>query len=339
MQLDLINNTGVSIFGEQLEGQMNNSKQFDIASAFVTSESIRLIKIFLKKRKNKNVSCRLITGFYQNFNSKEVLEELRDMSNNSKNKFEVRVSANYKFHWKFYNFIHKNKIISYIGSANFTNSGLNNNGELLLKLSIQGNNNSNTYNLNKMFEREWGNSVPIENIPLDGYKQNKQSTTNSTKLDDKIKKVLNNSRKNQTRVTKRLSNKLKSARVVRLDDWLTTKTIKIVNSYSNWNKFMFYSVANKSNFERTINSKFIFLIEYFDRVYRFSIVNIRAHCILKTPEGKYFIAYWKVNRRRITEKRKKFLHDLGINYNSRNFTEMSLSTQKTQKLYEYFRNE
>lgn len=332
MQLDLINNSGPIDFKDEIAEQLKTCNHFSIATAFITKDAIKLLNIFLSENKNNDRTGRLITGFYQCFNSRKDLNELNEMMKVSKGRLIVKISSNERFHWKLYNFLYSNKTISYIGSANFTSSGLTKTGELLAKLTILKSEKFKKNNLEGIFNKEWDRSVELSKIPLKNYKQLIQPKVSANLLDTSIKNILANYRTNKTKKDKETTNGSLSARVVLLKDYLPDRSKKIVlKTNADWKKYYYYPTFSQTTYNLTKKSDFLILIERYNRKFKYYIGLIKDDCILKTKDGKFFIAYKYKHIRQVqeTSSRRNFLEGLGIDYHSHNFSEKSLGVNQT----------
>ena len=341
MRVDLINNSGRKNFVEELEEQMRLSRNFEIATAFITKEAIELIEIFLKQNKNSDRIGRLITGFYHCFNSKEVLQQLQKMAAKSKGRFQVQMSKNLRFHWKYYKFENTNKVISFIGSANFTGSGMNDKGELLTKLLLRKTDRNDKQvieNLSIVFNKEWESSTDILIIPLGKYKQTKHNLNAVETLDPSIRYVLLKDKPIKLKLNQDLS-----ARVIFFNNkYLSDKSMRLISKYkSTWDKdrFEYFCYSIKSDYEAALKANVLFMIEKGNREYRFTIADIEDKYVLQTPDGKYFIAY-KPRRKSKTETEdiRGKLKKIGLDYHSRKFSSKTLGTRQTKEVIELFIN-
>lgn len=332
MKVDLFNNSGLKNFKDELEDQMLNANSFDIATAFITNEAIELINIFLNENKTIHRIGRLITGFYHSFNSQEVLIKLQELARSSNGRLLVNMSKNERFHWKYYNFKCYNEEVSFIGSSNFTGAGMTQKGELVLKISLNNKDKSEKENLKDLFNKEFANSVDIAKVPLEDYEQSKSAKTNSNGLPLSIRNILKSGRE-----IKPIRKEVTSILAVFLSGDFSAKTKKIIKEKkSNWDECHF-ACYGKSDYEASIKSGLIFIIQCYSRKYSFSICEVVDNCQLRTPDGNYFIAYKVVKKiNRETKKLRNELEELGLNYHSRNFKWKSLRNRQTKELFSLF---
>ncbi len=336
MKIDLINNSELVSLKDELEFQMKRAKSFDIATAFISNEAIELINIFLNENKTRLRMGRLITGFYNCFNSQEVLIKLQELAKHSKGRLLVHISRNEWFHWKYYNFETNNQDISFIGSANFTGAGMNDKGELVLKLSLNNRDKSDRKNIKDLFKKEFENSVDITKIPLEDYEQSESAKTNSKGLPPSIRNILLSQEK--TKPNKKAKTQIL---VIKIDGYISNKTEKIIQEKkSEWykNKWDYFCCEGQSDYDASLKIERIFIIWCFNRKYSFSIVEVIGNCQIRTPDGNHFIAYKvikNINKESITLKAK--LEGLGLRYHThKKFKEKTLRNRKTEQLLSLF---
>lgn len=330
MEIDLFNNSGIKTFKAELEDQMLTASSFDIAAAFITEEAIELIQIFLTKNKNKNRIGRLISGFYHCFNSKSILLKLQSLSKKSNGRLLISMSKKEKFHWKYYHFENRTKEVNYIGSANFTTSGMNNAGELILKLSLTIKDNSKKKSLKDLFNKEFANSVDIKKIPLEDYQQTPPSKTNGKGLSKSIKEILKQNAKTTT-------DEIKQIHAILLKGDFNARTKRMIKEKkSNWNDFHF-ACYGQSDYQTSLKADLILIISYYNRRYSFNLAKVVDSCQLKTLDGNYFIAYEnKTTQKNETIRLRNELKNLGLHYRSRGFKEKVLRNRQSKRLLSLF---
>lgn len=331
MRVDIIHNSGIRTLAQELEEQMLTSNHFEIATAFITEEVLELIESFFDKNKSKHKAASLITGLYNCFNSKEVLVALQKLCMKYKGKLEVNISREERFHWKYYYFERTNSSVVYCGSANFTGSGINKPGELVTKLSLSNKDKDISEHFKNTFNKEWNNSIPINSLSFDNYKQNKQSALNTIQLDKSISDLLKNKK-----TTTPVINKNPNIRVVFIPGRVSTKTEKIIfKQRSNWESDDrdFLCFTRKTDYEAALKVSSICVIYKENRNYEFHLGTIMDNDINYTlNEGPYFILY-KINKRRSETKSIRLnIEDIGLNYHSSKFSDKTLGIKQTQGL-------
>jgi len=330
MKVEFLDNSGVQNLKQQLEEQIRTCKSFDFASAFITTEGVDILKSFIKKRSNGN--SRIIISLYQNFNSKEVLSELKTLHLKSKGKLLIHISKNLKFHWKFYCFEKTTTTIAYIGSANFTSSGLSDAGELTTKLSFSHKKKLPTQYLKKLFNKEFENSISIERFPIELYRSSPFKLKQATpKLHPDIRKLLDEKSLEKGDLLPKVA--------ILIGGYLTQTTVKLItNSKSNWdeNGWNYFVCQSKRDYDRYTRSQYMAVIYHFNRKYTFAIHEIKDFTPLKTPDGNYFIAHERVTKtKRESKKLQEQLQELGINYRSRKFNDYILTPKRATILKKY----
>lgn len=327
MKSELISNRGTTNFDAILSEEFKKCKTFDIASAFITEHALTLLGKFAKN-KYKNRQGRILISLYQSFNSKSILTELARISSSNKN-IQVRISRNERFHWKFYQFKYVSKKTVYIGSANFTKEGLTSPGEIISKINVSRADKSRFDLYDAAFNKEWGESVAINKIPLEKYKQ-APPLHNSSRLHPDIKKIL--SAKTEHRKSDAI--KLKRITITRGKvSSLTEKKIK--QSETEWKNYEYFSCVTKSEYDTLRKYNTFLLIEIHNRDYTLSIVQkIDEISEISTPDGKYFIAYKYLRRRRETPSIRDEFESMGINYHSRRFVSKSIGVHQEKRIFE-----
>lgn len=334
MQFNLITNSGVKNLNQELSEQLKIANTVNIAVAFITKEGLDLLKIFLKSNKNKFRHCKLLTGLYHCFNSKEVLFELNEMADKSKGVLEVHLSKTERFHWKYYSFDRMNELVYYIGSANFTKGGLTGNGELQTKLTIGIKDKSIRKDLDEIFNKEWANSEDISVIPLNKYKEI-HLKSNINILDPAIRNLLFKSKK----LPNSNDNHLPGRLVIFRSDLSKTTERLITKHQSHWdqNNWNYFACESEYDYQMFFKTKTIFIISKLLGNYTFEIGEIKDYCKLKTPDGYFFIAYTPRKRpKKENPHRREKLEELGFSYHSRKFCNRNLGIRQSEKILDMF---
>lgn len=331
MKIEFLNNCGVQNLKQQLEEQIKTSTNFNIASAFITAEGVNILQAFLKRRTKG--SSRIIVSLYQCFNSQETLYSLKALHTKSKGKILVHLSKNQHFHWKYYSFEKATTTTAFIGSANFTNSGLSGEGELTTKISFSSKDKLAINNLQKLYNTEFENSISIEKFPIELYKSSSSKLNNATeKLHPDLVNLLKENKIEKGDLIPKLA--------VRISGNLTQATVKLVSkTKSHWDKSQwdYFALQSKREYDKFTVCRYFVIINYYSRRYNFSIHEIKDFTPLKTPDGHYFIAHKQVSKiKRETEKLREQFLSLGISYRSRNFDNYTLSPKKGNILKGFF---
>lgn len=332
MRMDLVTNKGIHTLKEELEINLKECRSFKIASAFITEEGVNLFKGFLSRNKYKARSGRILISLYNGFNSRKTLEQLKNLAIDSNGRIQIHISKDLKFHWKYYQFIHKTKSILFIGSANLTKSGIEEQGELQARIVCSSNEANILSAFEAEYDKEWQNSVDILQFPIDKYNENKQRYS-PFKLHKDIKNLLNNKRKET-------SNRNKEIKAIILVHSTLSKRIvnRVYESQTRWDKedWDFYCSSSKSEFDKEgIIGNTLLMIEKQSNKYRFKRIVIKDNCIFHTNEGKYFIAFKELGKTKREDKNLRAeLESLGIKYHSRDFIKTYRISKKVALLIE-----
>jgi HKD family nuclease len=330
MRIEFINNAGIQNMKHQLEEEMKSCKSFSIASAFITSGSLEVLDIFIKKNRYRFRGGRLIISLYQAFNSKEILTSLNILNNRNQGKISIAISKNKQFHWKYYSFESEKKLTTFIGSSNFTTSGMEDPGELMSKITLANKDRNKQKDLLAVFNYEWENSIPINEFPIDKYVSSAMSLRNGlSKLHPDILSLLK--WKSQG---KDFAEVLPGIIIV-ISGYLSESTTKIISkNQSHWDKNnwdCFGGHLTKGVYDRLASVRFIVIIEKYSGKYSFYISTIKGRCPLITKDGKYFIAHKKITKKKsVTPKIDEIFMSLGIRYRSPKFKPKNLSKKKAQ---------
>jgi HKD family nuclease len=338
MKVELLENTGNVSLLNQIDKSFSRSKEMEIASAFITSWSVRQLREYLESG-SKNI--RLLIGLFGRFNKQKDLKSLLELQNEFAGKFQVRISKNPKFHWKYYFFHSKSIYTTYIGSANFTREGLDKEGELMIRVT------SNSLrglcgDSSRSFIKLWEQSIKIEEFPIAHYREikrpPKEDINNPT--DDTLKKLLSNPSFISNKKTSNSGNI--QLRYIRVKDNISKKTEIIIDKYhSTWNKsnYNFICFPYIGDFKVAAASEFLLHQFWENGKWYFNIERVLDYdSSLETPDGKYFVAFKKENTRSKTVSREldELLQACKIKFNSRNYSDKTLGAKQTKLLLKFF---
>lgn len=292
MKLEHLINSNLGTIEEEFSSQLSNCTTFSIATSFIGDHTIDLLENCLKKN-NKLQSGRLLIGVYQFFNRKKDLERLNKLAQQYSNKFQVQISKNKKFHWKYYHFTDSRKSNIYVGSANFTHSGLHVNGELVVKLS--DNINSRTPGFQKLvaaFDKELLQSGPISQFKIQYYKESVQSKNldSDGALHPELEKFFKNVESTQN--SKPVSEK---AVVTFLTQSLKASTVKALLNYNpHWesNNSDYFVCKDKRHFDQCCDLQNLLIISKESGVYSAFWTHVIGSCDTIKKDGcNYFILF------------------------------------------------
>lgn len=335
MKIEFINNAGVVNLRSELEAHVKTCKSFNMATAFITQEAIDVLRIFLKSNRNSLRTGRFITGLYQCFNSKEILLELARLSKSSKGRLQIKISKTKTFHWKFYSFQNNYSKVLYVGSANFTGSGMTQTGELQSKITVANRDKALNVRIDDLFNNEWENAVDISEIPLSNYKAVKTQSSDRGKLPSEIENILF-----AESVGKPFEKQILPVRVIKTYGQISKSTIKKVSeNQTHWvkNKWEYFCSSYKKDFDLYSKEDILFLVNKNGNSYTFDLILVVDKCVIKTEEGNYFIAYKYLSRaRKETLAIKSMLQENGINYRSRRNIDKKLTKKQAESIRDHF---
>jgi HKD family nuclease len=288
--IEYLVNTPISNLKSEIQERLNNCLSCNIATAFISEHAIDFIEKSLLNRSIKLQNIRLITGVYQGFNKKSDLYRLNLLAEKSKGRFEVRVSGDYKFHWKLYSFFEINMNSIYVGSANFTNKGLSETGELTVKYT-SNKRDAFIKDIQSEFKREWDDGILIKDFAIDQYQENCLQFENYNK---NINKLLIRT----GHIVK--DNGDMRVRTVKCTIALHSKTVKIISEFINeWdsNDWEYINCDGQRDFEQIRIGDYFLLLWPHKKAYKFQWVRVIDRRVIPvTPDGKYFIAYEEVSK-------------------------------------------
>lgn len=296
----------------ELNSRLMKCTGFAIASSFIDSDAIDMIEdTFVKNKSLKE--AKILIGTYGYFNKKADLERLQKIALRYPALVQIRVSRSKNFHWKLYHFTENRKNHIYIGSANFTNGGLQRNNEILVKLSaIDGGLNR----LQEEFDLEWAvnNSGSIVDYPVDKYPENKIART--VIKTPKELQVFYNYKDETTEPTTGNSNG--KAFLTYLTHDVKASTVKAVHNQKPTWKEDFFVCDTIREVELCKNIKRIFIIDRHSRgeyyLYQAEFAgSLSLH--RRTEDGKHFVAYRMKKTKKLSLKALDMLSANPFNFN------------------------
>lgn len=319
MHIQTHSNNPYTTIGSAIEDDLSNCNGFTLATAFIDSAMIAVLSNALKCNRHLKVGTLLI-GVYANFNRKKDLEELKRLSVKYAFKFKVYISRDANFHLKYYAFTFEREFKCYIGSANFTQRGMNDNRELSISLTGKHPKYTKEITLLKMsFENELKDSAEIDEFPLDKYVEQKRVREDSIrKLQIGLRDFFN--RKNSSDRTQPESNK---AILILITKDVSARTAKAIsNLLPSKDAVEFIICPTRSEVEIYKRHRKILCIDRYPKgVYYITWIEFLNDYYIKTDEGNYIFTYKVLS----VEKRmsKKMLEDfegiLNVNLRGRKF--------------------
>lgn len=305
--LEHLTNSHHHLRGE-LQTAFKTAVRVAIATAFISDDAAQMLEDALRTNK-KLKSVRLLTGLYQSFNQKKDLARLLALVQKYPAVVEVHLSLNLLFHWKYYHFTSVAREIIYTGSANFTAAGLEKNGEIMVKLSTAVSTKKVLSNLAAAFDKEWENSRPLAEFPLSKYKERPRAKMAPIPSDPAVKAFFKKKRQATVAMLKQAPS---SSFTVQLISDASALTYTIVEKQkSEWDRrgWGWFVLTTNQAFQQAIKQPVIFV---FSREGRGKMLCWYARVMdsdgtLKTPDGKYFIAYKILKGRLLTRRQMELL--------------------------------
>src|SRR5438445_10564711 len=97
----VVENSGPNTLKSLIEDSIPNATAVDVGVAFITNSGLDHVVSPLKKALTGG-RIRILTGLYQSFTEPSALRRLLLIQDQSKGKFQVRLSTDKHFHWKTY---------------------------------------------------------------------------------------------------------------------------------------------------------------------------------------------------------------------------------------------
>jgi HKD family nuclease len=312
MKIQHLTNSIVKI-GTVISEDFNACKMFNIGTAFIDSSAIDIIEHCLKKNR-KLIKGEVLIGVYGYFNKKADLIRLKEIAKKYSEKFQVQISKDKSFHWKYYYFENASSNIGSIGSANFTNGGLGTNSELLIKITESNKVDGGSLNkLQSSFRKQWNNSSAISVFPIDYY-----PIINRNNLYRKVDKEFNAFFISKNYPGFRSIRKDGNTIVYYLTDDLKASTKKKILGYNpSWGKsdINYFVCDCKRSFEYSLKAKNVLIISRERKdTYCYKWVSIIDSCDeVKTEDGKYFVAYKGKDKLLSKKRQEELLNNFDIN--------------------------
>jgi len=174
----------IDIMGKHLSAS-KTPVEIIVAAAFLDNYAIQTIEEWLSNEKTAKI--RLLTGVMNRWNRKRVFRRLYALAQ-ERPKLEVRISRDERFHWKFFGLISDSQCIYFIGSANFTEEGCTQPGDVMFEIRLAGKEQQGRPK--EVFDIEWseGCSRILDNDFLESYEESRLSRLSP--LTKRLKKVL-----------------------------------------------------------------------------------------------------------------------------------------------------
>jgi HKD family nuclease len=305
MKVEAIPNRGVVSMGPEIDRGLGWAREADMASAFVTNASLRLLDSALSRAREqrRSLKIRAVVGLYQRFTPPNALAALLRLRKEYPGKLSVRVARNNRFHWKLYAFRNGPARRFFVGSANLTQDGMKAEGELCVKITAAARD-SISKSLEEEFERLWRDDE--ESVTLSGELLNKyRGVARPARRyvhpdgDNTLGRVLKPPKRLPREPSAERPAVDAKPRVSYTPYDVSDETAEIVEAETSWDKkgWGFIAYHYKGHFEREMRAGVLLLVAPHTRPrepwLRFVEVKEWAP-LLETPDGKYFLAYSRV---------------------------------------------
>ncbi|NKE72803.1 phospholipase D-like domain-containing protein [Candidatus Manganitrophus noduliformans] len=313
--LEIIENSGPNNLRDALRAKLANASDVSIAVAFITESGLDEIIQSLRQAASRG-KVRLLTGLYQRVTEPKALKTLLRVQRETRSNLSVRLSREPQFHRKIYlveNRTHANAII---GSSNLTREGLRSGGELCLMTSLSKSHRAYS-RLKEVFEKDWHKrrAVPLTPDQIERYDKSRSASGNKDNYTaNQLKKILGVDPKHEKAI-------LKDEPITFWRDGITgyvkDRTEKIISESTNWDD-KYYSWFGTSGQHQYRNGDRIFMFDFPANTFHLVEVKDMTRSSIPTPDGRHFVAFTRVGRRK-RNMTNKFWNELsGFNIKKKN---------------------
>lgn len=168
MSAQILTSTPLRPLAERLADLSRRSEEIAIASAFVTAGALA----DLLDQARAGARLRVLTGTFGHTTRRSTFKQLLDATRASRNQVRVWDSgAHRNLHAKLYLWrLPRGRGVGWVGSANLTDGGLQNDGEVVLEISDRWDSDLLRV-LRSAFEQEWQRGEPITAAFVDAYNE------------------------------------------------------------------------------------------------------------------------------------------------------------------------
>jgi HKD family nuclease len=296
MKVEAIPNKGPARMGPEIEHSLSWAEQVDIASAFVTPAALTRLKSALAQaqKDSRPLKIRLVFGLYRRFTPPQALTKMRQLRRAFPGKFFVRIARNNRFHWKLYIFRCGNSRRLYVGSANFTEDGLDASGELSVKITAKASD-SIARLLEDEFDALWQNETLLLSKKVSNLYQEVERPPKEIifpQRDDAISDLLQEAERPLAP-----SPTSPKPRLIFVDKDVSEETKDIISAETQWDAkgWDYTCYAYRQAYDRARNAKVILLVRFDSpKECWLEFRRVEEAVEIETPDGKYFIAHSRV---------------------------------------------
>ncbi len=326
----VIENSGPNNVRDILKVKLSTASQVCIAVAFVTQAGLGEILQPLRQVA-ANGKVRIITGLYQRFTEPRALQTLLDIQERTREHFSVRLSRDPHFHSKMYLISGTKQATAIIGSSNLTKDGLQSSGELNVMVSLPKSD-SNYGKLTTAFEKDWEHrSVPLSASRIDRYIRKRKTTIQPRSLTERqLKTILG------TETTHELARVEAKSNVRYWRDYnlgyVHAQTVRLISETTNWDDKHYDWYDTNSRHPYRIGDR-IFVFDFNSNCLRLAEVMDYTYTPVPTRDGRHFVAYRTLRKKRLLKALWDQLREFGINKgNAKNTHYISLKLEKAMAL-------
>ncbi len=169
-------------FERKLDFELRNAQCADIATGYVGKSTILNYEAAFRRMSNlPNGHCKILLGmaFFEGLSSsshRDLSNLHNTLSSNNLNS-GIYLSYSQKYHGKIYNFSHNNSRNIYLGSSNFSQSGLSSNIECTIEVTDNNQKTDLITFTNYLFDPSNAVSINKANIPIHGRSRTRRGRT------------------------------------------------------------------------------------------------------------------------------------------------------------------
>jgi len=335
MRIEQIINNGLANFEQELASHVESCLSFTIAAAFIDKAGIGWLNRLLDKKAKVRRQGRMLTGLLNRFNTQADLYALQRLALQYPGRFQAAISRTYHFHWKYYAFQYKDRVVTYIGSANFTTGGLNRPGEWMVKMTASRSpDHRSILQWENTFLLEWEQAIPVSEFKVNLYKE--VAAAGSGRPWEGLHPEI----KQQLKVLQRSAGKepgYQQVRFIWMQGYITKRAEKQIEIYQTaWTRknWLYFNCGNKAEFRAAQKATDFVVVWREAHQYTFYWMQKLGECEITGPtDEKYFIAY-KIVKGPIMETPaiRAGLEKIQLHYHSSDFTNKMMGSWQVQQL-------
>lgn len=290
--IDVVENSGPDNLRDLLKQRLAQSSVAHIAVAFVTQSGLDdLLQSLRQVAAHGKVS--LLTGLYQSVTEPQALRTLLTVQEETRGNFSVSLSREPKFHRKVYLLYGKGRATAIVGSSNLTSDGLRSGGELNLVVSLPKYDTA-IKRLQRAFEKDWKHrAVPLTDTRIKRYARcRRKPSTRQSYSRGQLREILGSEPVHEGALPEHEP-------IVFWRDWVegiaSRPTQQLISNTTTWDERGYLWFASRTRHPCKIQDR-MFLFDFNDK--RLDLVEVEdiTHTLVKTPDGRNFVAYKPLRR-------------------------------------------